>query len=547
MTEREEQNFLPSIEVVGRYSYSQQQEYSFLGAQIMEAEGWKLDDPDDVEKAKSVMDDTLNRGLKMTGKQWFTPTESILQAFDSGLSQREEVLRRIKQVHETGKGNQFLTTSENDQLINYLNIVSPLDPNLSEVENLADLAKNRELTVKNLRKVFFEESDLSAGAAKLRTSETARDQETFNQGLGPNFEIEDRIYRNLLFNLVVYPGTPPSLIVEPKDVPLLVELWSDKQVREQGISRVTEGIKAFAQRLGLDATAVQIYTINMFKYLLTFTEGEVDLDFLKNSHLLAFRPQDIEAEENEFVQRSSDRQVILVNPETYQIAETKYIEAKRLNTIWEEVVNKSDDEYSEELATRKAGTLINYLKTFNAFDLVFTLSKIQEEIEQIEESFKEIIYGQIPINTYVDALEYAYARVIRDQQTGNNIISLDTPSGQVIRSVIAERVEDELREKKIGLAGIVNKIPLSFLGDITINMQLPSDQQTALIQMDTSRWIQLLTNVGVRYMTFQTDSGAKTEDIEFPLGSEALRQYFDNIPEEKQQQVATGLKKVIKF
>ena len=71
---------------IGQLSDNQKRELNVLGGVIFTELHLDKENPQDLEDLRSVLLNCIARGLKLTGKIWFSEKESIVNAYTAGLS-----------------------------------------------------------------------------------------------------------------------------------------------------------------------------------------------------------------------------------------------------------------------------------------------------------------------------------------------------------------------------------------------------------------------------------------------------------------------------
>ncbi len=532
MVEPKDNSNLPSPEVVGVFSELQKQEFSFLGGQIMQAEGLDLGNREEVEKSAKVVADCMQRGLQASGRTWFRPDESILTAFDLGLTEREAVVRKIKALEEVAHSDRLFTRGEEEQLTHYANITGVFSGDLSTQEDLLTLHNERQRAVRKFQQVLFNESSLAPEAEKMRKQ--AREQSALD-GRATPVEIEDRLFRNLLLNLALYPGSKASISVEVEDVATLASAWTEENALRGGKQRILEGMGNLAQRIGVDLKAIQVYTERNLDDF-DFVGKEVDLGTVQASGKFILTTESAREK----------KQTFLVSRQDEELARRKFTQSLNLYQALEAEASKDDQDFDEEASSRLAGEqYIPIFKSLSPFELAYFLKEIQSQDGRVQYEYMDNLKQYIPSQTYIDALGLVYADSVEFQEDRQEVPGFSGEAISAMRPLIVGRVLDDIQTQRIDLTSIVSNLPDQFLLEMMGGLRLTDQQKNVLLDLSSTQWIKLCELASISYEGyFETENKGS---LVFPPENQFLEDYINAMPQDKRVIITNSIRKVISF
>lgn len=518
------ENILPSVEVVGNFSQDQKEEFAFLAGQILEAQGGDLQKKGEVEKAAYVAGDCIKRGLRVLGKVWFTnPDESIADAFNAGLSEREKVANNIIELNSSTKSLRLLSVEEGNELVEIANTTNPLSLDLETAEDFLDRVSERSRQISKFHRALFTDSSLSPQVELLKKTASER-EDTLVAKTTPE-EVMDAIYRNLLIYLTLYPGSKQlDLLIEPQDIAVVVDLWKTSPVRKTGSERLIEGMKVLAKRFGVSEEAVAVYTERMLGGVnLLVEQGGVDADSLKNSSTFIVT--------DESLSRQLESTNIVI-PE--QEAETKLAQIINLNERIE-AESAIVGEENEQLTNELGGQYLEAIRSISPHELLYFLKQIAAGDSRIDYTLERDIAEEITPETYLNSLPLVY----------QGIAGIDNQIMEKIRKTVEKRVLGDINAKKIDLDDQLLDLPAPFLVRLIEEVTLNENQQQSLSNQGAAFWAKLCFEAGVSFHSVSDE--LSFHDLEFPPSTAALEHYIGQMPKDKQVEIVKGVRQEITF
>lgn len=510
---------LPSVEVVGNFSPFQREEFGFLAGQILEAQSGRMENREDVDKAARVAYDCIQRGLRVLGRTWFTrPDESIADAFGTGLSAREEMVNRLGDLYGL-RAHRLLSSDEESALRGVINGLNPLSPGLEEAEDILDITDERSRQVARFHQALFTDSSLAPQAKLLERA--ALDRSAASRERLRHDDLMDGVYRNLLINVTLYPGSQPDLLIEPQDIAAVVDLWRVPTAREAGSRRLIEGMQALARRFGIDEKAIAIYTDRMLDPMELMVYQGVDADSLKESTTFILTDESLK-------RRTVATPEMVIPVEVISQAESKLTKLVALQQQIERESARSERPFNE---------IVDIEASLSTPELLYLLQAIAQNDPRIGIDLQREVRGELPPEAYIEVLQLA----------NKKIKGFDEKALAEVRRVAEEKILRDIDMGRVSLDRPFSDLPAAFLSRIIQRANLTEDQQQALLKQDVFFWVSVCQDLGVTFQAFLGENELSLINLFFPEEAVKLQNYVRQMPEDKQVEIIKGIRQLITF
>jgi len=525
-----------STEAIGNLSPRQTQELNILGGAIFTELNLDPKNPDDIAALHEVLADCIRRGLHLTGRVWFSPTESIVSTYRAGLSVREKVAEQIKKM-ASSLLVQYLITNEEAEKLRDIEAIKALalSPKLEDAENLIETLTQRKNDVERFQEELFTNSKLSETATNLKLEARASTLE---------WSINDRLFANLLAHIALF--RTPGLDLEPKDLVTLNELWSNNETRGNSETGVLNAVSEVAKSLGISEESISIYTERMLGIVSNELLNVSDLELL-GSTIFIYTQAQIAEEAKEF--KTETDKTVRISLKEVTAARNKYpafLETLKdyLRPIYRQ----------EELPVKYGEMFAEYVQAFTPLEFVFTLKDSLLEGSFTFEGMPTEPAGDLedlPVETYIEALNLMNSTMVI-KETGEEAVEFtDSIKAQMVK-FMKERIFREVFRANARWDQILGTLPVdslvAFLGSVDLN-KLNEDQKSAVLNFNLDLWVKLLSETGVEYSVSQSGfkTSMKLKMFTFSPDSAGLIPYLEMLPEEKLTELAGRLRKEIKL
>lgn len=542
-----------SSEVVGKFTPNQQGTLQIFGAEIADALNLDPRNPDHQRIAVRIVTNCFLLGLELAGKEWIARNEDVATYFERGFEQREGVVQRLNNYALGASHLGFLTKEEEMQASE----VKVLDVDFETGENLLAELLDKEKVIRSFHAKLFDESALSEEATEIR-ADLQKKAESEGRGEQDHWSVYNRLYANFLANLAFY--RRPGVKLEAKDVSALSKTWEDPQVKERSRAYLFSVIETIAKQLKLPEDIIILYTANILHNISAeFGVQEITIEGLIFSDVFAVTSEDIQREREEIEEPVIDEvQIISVLEE--EVLEARFA-FERLRSLREKMAQLTEKE-AENFAS---GVYIPYLQQFSPLDLLFVLrdltfyledyTKLSDKEREEEDSLydlREDLVQFVPLITYIETLPLVFATQIRVGETKERLDILDGPIGIEIKDEITERVleavlRDELIDRGIGFAQVVQRVPVGFLTDLIIKIdesRIPDEYKQVLLSLDINQWYKIARVADINVFI---DKATDTFEFSPGPGSENIVRFLTQLPSDKQRAIAEKLSNIIIF
>ena len=523
---------------IGQLSDSQKRELNVLGGVIFTELHLDKENPQDLVDLRSVLLDCIARGLKLTGKIWFSESESIVSAYTAGLSERQKIANQLQEL-VGGVDLSNFATQEDVYRVRTLLTGRPLalSPSITEAEEILEIIHKRQAAINKLHSELFSHSNLAMEATVLK-------QEV---GDAKGLDTKDRLFINFLAFLALY--KKPGLDIEPKDLVALSELWQNTTARNTNQLALVTAVREIAANLNIVEEPVELYTWRMLDVVSNELQTVSDIEMLPSS-LFIISGSLITSEQAEF-ETQTPIEVIDLPLTEVESARVKYLEYKEKLIEYLGPIFRQED-----IADEYGDSFVEYLESISVLDFVFILKDIFQEDGFMFEGFRvkpETEFDSISILTYINALNLLNSN-LRITETGEAINDLQN-SG-VIRQVtnfLQKFINDHIFKPATNWAEVLPKMPVGNINTIlsaVLPTALTKEQLDTVLNLDLSLWHQICLQAGVEY----NPSKANAEDdskvyqiFSFSPDSAGLVPYMEMLPEKKLTELAAKLRREIKL
>jgi len=523
---------------VGQFSDNQKRELNILGGVIFTELNLNKENPQDLVDLRTVLLDCIARGLKLTGKIWFSEKESIVNAYTAGLSERQRIANQLQELEGGIDLANFATQEEIDRVRTLLaGRALALSPNITAAEEVLEIIFKRRAAVNKLHSELFSHSNLAMEATVLK-------QEV---GDAKGLDTKDRLFINFLAFLALY--KKPGLDIEPKDLVALSELWQNTTARNTNQLALVTAVREIASNLGIAEEPIELYTWRMLDVVSNELQTVSDIEMLPSS-LFIISDSLITSEQAEF---ETQTQVGIVDLPLTEVesARNKYLEYKNKLTEYLGPIFRQED-----IADEYGDSFVEYLESINALDFVFILKDIFREGGFMFEGFRvkpETEFDSISILTYINALNLLNSN-LRITETGKAINDLQN-SGVILQitNFLQRFINEHIFKPATEWEEVLPKIPVSNINTIlsaVLPTALTKEQLDTVLNLDLNLWHQICLQAGVEYNPSKTNAedGSKVyQTFSFSPDSVGLVPYIALLPEEKMGQLASKLRREIKL
>lgn len=542
-----------SSEVVGKFTPNQANTLKSFVEGVVNSLNLEPGNPDHQKVAVKIVVNCFSLGLDLAGREWIARNEDVATYFERGLEEREGVVQRLNNYAQGASHLGFLTKDEEIQASE----VKVLDVDFETGEKLLAGLLEKEKVIRSFHTKLFDESALSEEATEIR-ADLQKKAESEGRGEQDHWSIYNRLYANFLANLAFY--RRPGVKLEPKDISALSKTWEDPQVQERSRAYLFSVIETIAKQLKLPEDIIMLYTANILKDInAEFGVQETTIDGLIFSDVFAVTSEDIQREREEIEEPVTDEvQIVSVLEEEVLEARSAF---ERLRSLREKLAQLTEKE-AESLTNE---VYIPYLQQFSPLDLLFVLRDLtfyledytklsdkQREEEVYLYDLREDLVQFVPLITYIEILPLVFATQIRVGETKERLDILDGPIGTEIKDEITERVlegvlTDELIDRGIGFAEVVQRVPVGFLTDLIIKIdesRIPDEYKQVLLSLGINQWYKIARVADINVFI---DKATDTFEFSPGPGSENIVRFLTQLPTDKQRAIAEKLSNIVTF